>query len=548
MATSTKEIADLLTHFGLLDDAQAAELARITDLPVEDLTLLRDRIVAAARDIDTSAPSIEDIEALSAAAAGAKAISAEFTRRTGEAGRRAAVAAELVAALTATADTPPPGSPRPPSISRLAQRRPARNRPVPRGASSARVLTAAGTPAAEGLVETISDGLRRRWSNPVRKPSDGPEKVTLATIRVDYPEDRHLGQDEVVNAARLDAVTSPAALTASGGICGPVGVSYDVLGWSVADTPVQAALAQFGATRGGIRFTPPHTLTQVTADGPAGLWTSANDANPTNPTVKTIAVFTCEAVQEIVVDAVTSMVKFGEFSNRFHPEAVAAYLQTAAAVHARLAEATTRANIAAASIACTADEALLGTVRDLLATIDRASAAIRYRNRTAVGAPLRLIMPQWLFDQVRADVARELPGDSGGQSERLAVADAEIMRWFDVRGINVTGSLDSPTGAAVFQGFGTQSPNQPLNAWPAKARLSLFPEGSFLFLDGGELNLGFIRDSVLAKTNDLLFFAENFQQVAFVGVESLEITAQLAPTGLSAGTINTTPYLVTTGS
>ena len=69
---------------------------------------------------------------------------------------------------------------------------------------------------------------------------------------------------------------------------------------------------------------------------------------------------------------------------------------------------------------------------------------MRYRHRMDPEAPLRFVYPDWLDDMMRADLARSLPGDSGGQSERLAVADAEIDSWFAVRKINTTRALDAP--------------------------------------------------------------------------------------------------------
>ena len=43
-----------------------------------------------------------------------------------------------------------------------------------------------------------------------------------------------------------------------------------------------------------------------------------------------------------------------------------------------------------------------------------------------------------------------------------------------------------------------------------------WPEGTFL-LDGGTLELGIIRDSVLNSTNDFLLFGETFENTAKLG-------------------------------
>jgi len=67
--------------------------------------------------------------------------------------------------------------------------------------------------------------------------------------------------------------------------------------------------------------------------------------------------------------------------------------------------------------------------------------------------------------------------------------------------------------------------------FPTTARWYLFPEGSFLYLDGGTLELGIVRDSTLNSTNDYQIFGEGFENVAFIGVESLQVTSTVCATG-----------------
>jgi hypothetical protein len=62
----------------------------------------------------------------------------------------------------------------------------------------------------------------------------------------------------------------------------------------------------------------------------------------------------------------------------------------------------------------------------------------------------------------------------------------------------------------------------------------IFAEGTFLFLDGGSLDLGIIRDSTLVGTNDYKMFVETFEGVAKVGVESIKVTSTIAVNGARA--------------
>ena len=67
----------------------------------------------------------------------------------------------------------------------------------------------------------------------------------------------------------------------------------------------------------------------------------------------------------------------------------------------------------------------------------------------------------------------------------------------------------------------------------------IYPTGSWLHLDAGELNLGVVRDSSLNSTNDFQIFAEGWENVAYVGVESDCIATAVCPSGtFSAGIDN----------
>jgi hypothetical protein len=70
----------------------------------------------------------------------------------------------------------------------------------------------------------------------------------------------------------------------------------------------------------------------------------------------------------------------------------------------------------------------------------------------------------------------------------------------------------------------------------------LFVEGSFQHLDGGQLNLGVVRDSLLDSTNDYETFTEVFEGIAFRGLECYQVQQQVFPAGGSAGTVATSGY------
>ena len=102
-----------------------------------------------------------------------------------------------------------------------------------------------------------------------------------------------------------------------------------------------------------------------------------------------------------------------------------------------------------------------------------------------------------------------------------------------------TWAFDDDTGTQNFaaQGAGTASVPVALNGWPATTRMLIFPEGTFQFLDGGQLDLGVTRDSTLNAQNKMQVFAETFEAVAPRGFEALDFTAAFVPNGASAGTV-----------
>jgi len=73
--------------------------------------------------------------------------------------------------------------------------------------------------------------------------------------------------------------------------------------------------------------------------------------------------------------------------------------------------------------------------------------------------------------------------------------------------VNVAWHLDD-TSMFLVQAAGA------LNLYPATFSWLLFAEGTFLFLDGGTLDIGVVRDSTLVGTNDYIQFTENFEGVA----------------------------------
>ena len=370
-------------------------------------------------------------------------------------------------------------------------------------------------------------------------PAGFSEKAIVASADITLPEDRQLHNDNPwADYEKIQAVVGRdamgvtpdggEALIASGGLCAPVSNYYDLANISSARRPVRDALTAFTATRGGINSAAPPTLADVTTG--VGYKTAAEDAVGGTTATKTCQVVACPDFSEVDVNMVYHCLQFGNLQSRTFPEQVAQFTDLTMAAHARLAEGILLTNIGLASTAVTS-AAVNGAVNSLFGTILSLAAGMRSRHRTIEGLTLRALFPEWMKDLLVLDLIRQ-------QFDRFERNQNGVTALLRSVGIEPAFYADSATGKS--QVFGAQGAGAGLE-FPTTAVWYLYPEGSFLFLDGGTLELGIVRDSTLNSTNDYTVFGETFENVAFIGVESLEVTSTLCPNGAVAlpGTADT---------
>lgn len=368
----------------------------------------------------------------------------------------------------------------------------------------------------------VAEAMAKRLHGLRRVNGGDGEQHIVASFSTSYPEERVLTQDAESNWAKVQAVAGPEAIVASGGHSTPFAIRYDIFGVGTTERPVRDALPKFQADRGGIRFITPPVLSSYA--NAVGVWTNETD---TNPGTDTKASLTVTAAQEntVATDAVTLQLQFGNLMTRAYPELIARHNELGLIQHAREAEQYLLGKIGSASTAVTTSS-LLGFARDFLVQLGRAGAAYRSRHRMAVDTPLRVIAPAWVRDAMVADLTMAMPGDN------TISASAELDGWMAARNVNLTFTPDQDV-------FGAQSVGGMVE-FSDSFTWYMFAEGSFLFLDGGTLDLGIIRDSSLVGTNDYKMFVETFEGVAFVGVESLAVTSTIAVNGVAAALRDTT--------
>lgn len=368
---------------------------------------------------------------------------------------------------------------------------------------------------AEAMVSRLH-GLRRV------KGGDGEQHI-VASITTQYPEARVLTQDTESNIAKIRAIASPEALVASGGHSAPFEVKYDIFGFGTNDRPIRDSLPRFAADRGGIRYILPPVLSDY--GNAVGVWTNAVDTDP-GTDVKSSLTVSSATETTVATDAVTLQLQFGNLMTRAYPELVARHNELALIQHAREAEQYIVSKLSTASTAVTSTS-LIGFARDFLVQVGRASAAYRSRHRLDPAMQLKVIAPSWIKDAMRADLVLSMPGDNS-----MNTADSEIDGYLAARGVSITFSPDMTV-------FGTQSSGA-MTEFPDSFDWYLYAEGTFLFLDGGTLDLGIIRDSTLVGTNDYKMFVETFEGIAKVGIESIKVTSTISVNGVASALRDTT--------
>jgi chemotaxis protein histidine kinase CheA len=525
----------------------AAEVTPAAELAVEEAPAQTETVVAQEAPVVTVetteaiAAAVETTEAVAAPVETTEAVAASVEVTTSEeaVAVEAVVEAETVVASTETNEAQTVQEDQEAPVTAAANNEPAASvevieapadrRPLNQASVAPVAITAGadipGYTAGSELsdMKAVAEAMSKRLHGLRRVNGGDGEQHIVASITTSYPEARTLTQDAEANWDKIQAVSSPEAITASGGHSAPFTVKYDIFGIGTTERPVRDALPRFQADRGGIRFITPPVLSDY--DNAVGVWTNVVD---TAPDTATKASLTVSAATEntVATDAVTLQLQFGNLMTRAYPELIARHNEMGLIQHAREAETQILSRLTTLSTAVTSTS-LIGMGRDFLVQLGRAASQYRGRHRLPADFPLRAIIPAWIKDAMAADLTIAAPGDN------TLNAYADIDAYIASRGINPTYTID---GSAMTGSQGSGAMNGFTNTFV----WYLFAEGTFLFLDGGTLDLGIIRDSTLVGTNDYKMFVETFEGVAKVGVESLKVTSTINVNGVAAALRDTT--------
>lgn len=394
--------------------------------------------------------------------------------------------------------------------------------------------------AAGGLVKQIEGPLNRlslaeamkaealRYGRPVKSASGSEQKILIASAQFDFPEDRQLGDDldkntEVLRnviVESLPGIGGRHALTASGGLCAPLEPIYSMPNFGSTAEPVWDSLPIFQARRGGVNVPAATTIGDI--DTAISSISEAFDAAGGTFATKSCQDLVCPDYTEVAINIFAHCREYGNLNARAWPEKIAHENELTMQALSRTTEGFMLDRIKALSINVTQGE-VLGAYGDLVNALLKAAAGIRFRLRMPAGSMFNVVMPEYMANLLAADSAYTQFSRYDGQSAmvgHLASLGFRVVLYKD----DVTGGTS--------QGFADEGAGA-LDDFPDDVQYAIFPEGQFIGIDSGVLELGIVRDSTLNSTNDFQIFGERFRNLAMLGPAqgALWVTQGVCPSG-----------------
>jgi len=359
-----------------------------------------------------------------------------------------------------------------------------------------------------------------RWGRVAKHDGGMEQRILVASANFDFPEERVLHQsDWEFNAEKIAQIVPQSvpgmygfqlteqALTASGGLCAPLEPIYSIPNFATQARPVRDALPSFRADRGGVNVGAATYVGDITTA--ISTITEANDTLGGTFATKSCQALTCPAFTEVPVTVIAHCREYGNLNAMAWPEKIAHENDLTMAAHARTADGYLLDRIKALSVNVTNGAETLGALIYLVDGIVKASFGIRGRLRMPREARFRVLLPYWVPDMLQLDTV-QTPNEGRFSSQSDLVAYLRSFR------IEPTFYLDTPSTGTTQLPDSSQTAAA-LDSLPDNVQWAIFPEGAFIHVDSGGLELGIVRDSTLNSTNDYQFFGETFENVALLG-------------------------------
>lgn len=348
----------------------------------------------------------------------------------------------------------------------------------------------------------------------------GGHMIKLARAEVGFPEERILdggkkGSGIDSNTEKIKAVVAASipggygnySLTASGGLCAPLEPIYSMPNFATNAEPVWDALPVFQARRGGVNV-PEATIIGDIETAISSI-SEADDALGGTFATKSCQDLDCPPYTEVAVQILAHCREYGNLNARAWPEKIAHENALTMAALARTSEMFMLERIKALSVNVTSGAETLGALIYLVDAITKSMFGIRSRLRMPSGARFRALLPVVALDILLLDAIQN-------QFDRYR-SRGDIDAYLRSVGIDPVYYLDGDFAAGDDQIADASQAAGALDAFPDTIQWALYPEGEFLGIDSGVLELGIVRDSTLNSTNDFQVFGERFRNVVRIG-------------------------------
>ena len=190
--------------------------------------------------------------------------------------------------------------------------------------------------------------------------------------------------------------------------------------------------------------------------------------------------------------------------------------------------------IKALSVNVTNGAETLGALIYLVDAIVKARFGIIGRFRMDRNATFRALLPYWVPQMLALDTIQT-------QFDRFTSEEA-LVAYLRSYNIATTFYLDTPSTGTTQLPDASQTAAA-IDGLPDNVQWAIYPDGAFLGIDSGSLELGIVRDSTLNSTNDFQVFGERFRNLVRIAPAQAAywVTSDLCASGQfpPAGTVRT---------
>ena len=355
----------------------------------------------------------------------------------------------------------------------------------------------------------------RRWGVPGKHAGGIEERKMIARAEFEFPEELRLTGNFPEDARKIRNVipetvswgdygkNDPQALVASGGLCAPLTPIYTMPNFATLDEPVWDALPKFQADRGGVNVPAATYIGDIS--GAISNITEANDALGGTFATKSCQDLDCVDYTEVAVQILAHCREYGNLNAMAWPERIQHENELTMAALARTSEGFFLDRIKALSVNVTNGVETLGALIYLVDGIVKSAFGIRGRLRMSANARLRVLLPSYALDLLVLDTIQT-------QFDRYR-SKADVDAYLRSVGIDPVYYIDTPsTGDSQIPDSSQTA--AAIDGLPNNVQWAIYPEGAFIGVDSGSLELGLVRDSTLNSTNDFQIFGERFRNVA----------------------------------